>query len=402
MSYAPISMSVPKLNLSDLVKPEEEGKTYIGPNVNWGAIPGFLSDLLGLADPTGMVGNPGLTMAPLGLEYLMSRTAKNLWNEPKLKVVRDLIKNIYKETEVASPVTKDVLSNTRLIFDDPRTTSSLMMSNIFDNIIRLIPKDVLKSLPEDKLIPLLKTATGHETRHFLIGDPIVYSYVSERFKGLPPVVKKVLENSVPPEQVKNIMEKFPKDKAKAMLDYIHTSELYAYAKEALEQGNQAYSPIAKSFAYLAQQSPEFNTILNQVGGIPAEMAKGAKESIEAMRKGGRGKFIESLGFTTEEIRKSIIEAQRPVISTKSRGVIRPKTAKAREVPMVEEPKAVVKGRTREYIPTESSKTKSIKLMYSSPVDPNKEFADDVVKGIKDARIRDKAWQLIMEHLSTQP
>ncbi len=61
MPIAPVNMPVPKINLSDLISPEEEGKKYIGPNINWEAIPKFLSDLLTLMDPSGMM----LATAPI-------------------------------------------------------------------------------------------------------------------------------------------------------------------------------------------------------------------------------------------------------------------------------------------------------------------------------------------------
>jgi len=56
---APVKKEIPKSpTLSELIAPVEPGKVAIGPNINWGKIPGTLSRLLELADPSGMMTGP--------------------------------------------------------------------------------------------------------------------------------------------------------------------------------------------------------------------------------------------------------------------------------------------------------------------------------------------------------
>jgi hypothetical protein len=108
-------------------------------------------------------------------------------------------------------------------------------------------------------------------------------------------------------------------------------------------------------------------------------------------------------YSSDEIRKVMKDELSKVISTSSKGVVKPRSVAVRGLIEEKELKEPVKGVGRgkgvkEYIPTEASKTQSSKPLYSSPVvDENKAFADSVVKGLN-PRIRDKVWKLVMESL----
>lgn len=86
MSVAPISLEIPKPKLSDVLVPEGEGiepSLNIGPNIDWTKVPGLLSQILTLMDPTGMGGAmPGMIFkeAPwaLGAERSWSKILPRL------------------------------------------------------------------------------------------------------------------------------------------------------------------------------------------------------------------------------------------------------------------------------------------------------------------------------------
>ncbi len=136
-------MPVPKINLSDLISPEEEGKKYIGPNINWEAIPKFLSDLLTLMDPSGMM----LAMAPvskasklveghhtlpIGGQRNLAATEWHLRNpEEGWKTIKDIPKEVHKKLtkKQMSKLNKEVsLSDVLSIEDREKIYSRLMTS----------------------------------------------------------------------------------------------------------------------------------------------------------------------------------------------------------------------------------------------------------------------------------
>ncbi len=100
-------MPVPKINLSDLISPEEEGKKYIGPNINWEAMPKFLSDLLTLMDPSGMMlatAPISKAISPVAREKILSGLItsperKELLNPERLQQLEELFKQMPKETK---------------------------------------------------------------------------------------------------------------------------------------------------------------------------------------------------------------------------------------------------------------------------------------------------------------
>lgn len=56
---APVQKEVPKApTLSDLIAPVKPGEVALGPNIDWAKIPGALTNLLELADPSGMMTGP--------------------------------------------------------------------------------------------------------------------------------------------------------------------------------------------------------------------------------------------------------------------------------------------------------------------------------------------------------
>lgn len=394
MSVAPINMPVPKVNLSDFISPEEEGKQYIGPNINWEALPGVLLDLLTLADPTGMVGGPA------GMVY------SKLGTFPK--DTANIIKKVVTGLEKENPIFKAVTKNTNFRFmDTAKDTASAMTVSPLDNIIKAYPRKSYKTKSVEETEEMVRSMLLHEYKHLLTADDTIYKYVKDIYANAPNSIKMAMKDAIPPDKILNIVKQSPKEEAIGRVNRWIIGEFASYADEGIQaaSGKVVNSKVGRELGKLAQEDPKVMELLVKANNIPPELTTDIVKSLQTRRFPSLSRYLlDTSDYTSDEVRALIKDSQEKIISTSSKGIVKPRTAKAREIIKVEggELKEPVRGMgggkdIKEYIPTEPSKTKSIKPMYLGPRDANKDFADDVVKNMK-GPIREKAWALIMEHL----
>ena len=345
----------------------------------------------------------------MGMHFSYGGTAAKTYP----KSLQEALEQGVAAIEQENPLYKVVHEDTTMRFMDPASHRSMMTANPLADIIKSFPRESFKDKSVDEIAKQIKTMLLHEHTHFLMADDGVYQYAKDIYVNAPKDVKMIMKDSIQPEQILKLVEKLPKETAQRGLNRWYVSEFAAYSKEALEAaaGGIAMSKVGRNLGELAKKDPQVMEMLNKASNIPPELTKDIVASLKAKRGLGKSQILlDTLGYTDDEILTSIKKEQEKVISSKSGGVTKPITAKAREVvpigkPMWSSPEAarepVRSMGTKEYIPTEPSTTRSIEGLGFDPVRTyNMEEADKLTRNLTgDAKW--KAWKKIMDILGRE-
>lgn len=191
MSVAPISLEIPKPRFSDILVPEGEGiepSLNIGPNIDWTKVPGLLSQILTLMDPTGMGGAmPGMIFkeAPWALG------AESSWSKilPRLKEWAGKTEATYPR---AGMYTKDL----PIYLDKPTTYGTVAQYVPFGGTgaiglkgERIMPPFINLADVVQPELSLLHEAIGH---HVPFSDYPVSRFASKILREAPSPIKESL------------------------------------------------------------------------------------------------------------------------------------------------------------------------------------------------------------------
>jgi hypothetical protein len=381
MSYVDMpSMGVPKVDLSSLIAPEEEGKTYIGPNINWAEVPSNLLNLLALLDTT-----QGLLPGPVGVIPKFANKAEPFWASPGNKQFMKSIKALFR-LEERDPINKELFGKARLTFDKPG--GSAASTHIGGGYFRVAPDKAFTALPTELSAENAKRAkkyiqdyakelVGHEKRHWWMRDPEVFKKTEELYHGAPKEVKEAVQ----------------------------FSEFLPYSWAASIKGEKSAAPIARQLAQLAKENPKVKNIIEEVAKLKPKSSQKAMEAIETARKHPFS-FSKMEDYSKEDIFEAIKDAQERIVQTnKGGGILGSRKTPARRIELEPPtPKEVAKealqkrNRMKEVIISEPNKTVSVAPMYSGPKQATRDFIDDIVKNIKNPNVRAKAIELLEKRL----
>ena len=384
-TYAPVSMPIPKPRLSEFLAPEEPGKIYIGPNINWPRVPGLLSELLTLADPSGMMGGPVGFIPKVAKTEAAQRTVMN----PNFKKYMDEILKTLIGLE-RDPGIKRLAKDTIVEFGDPLvkiplgvgTGRRIASTNPQLNVIKFLdamshPK--YTEMPEEALKKFANLIATHEVDHLINRNPKLFNKVIELYAKAPDDLKSTIEGVIRPNS--------PISAAAA--------EFFTYGREALRLGDEAVSGVGQTINRLAKLDPKVQDVLKELSNIRLEAAEDLSKVI---KRGTNSDYI------IKEVRDLIKEEQRKIIpsTTKAGKIVGTRQTAPRQLPEVTEkeilkeaPKA--RKRIKTYTPKEKSEGVSIRPMYTDPQKvSNEEFIEDVLKNIKNQEVRESVSMAIRE------
>ncbi len=397
---SPVPMNIPKVDLSDLLSPEEPGKIYIGPNINWANVPGVLSNLLTLADPSGMIGGPA------ALTYKTLPKAAGLWAQEPLKQLANSTKAAYRLETMKNPALKQLFEDTSVIFHENIPTFAGSIANVRKNTIKVMPiKDnlekFLKTIQDKNLskTAIKKVAQGmakHEINHFTLKDPDLYKQAKELFDKVDPATQAYMTQRVLTPRIMASFSDFLPNVQQKVMERRVIEEFINYASEANILGEGTFSKTAKDLYSFASKNPELKQILKETENLKLTNADNVLKRLEDLRSSNAEHIAKYDPYLLDEIKKVIQDEQRKVISTTSKGITKSRTAPAREVTLVprtekEAVKEVVgqRKRIKEYIPNEEGpKPVSTEPSYTNPQrTQDDEFIDGILREVTSPPLR---------------
>lgn len=337
----------------------------------------------------------------------MAKGAEPLWATAEGKMAQETIELGLKKLD-EHPAMQQLFKSTIAELSLPQEGRIASASPIA-NIVKFFPKESWKTKSMADIKQTLENAILHEKDHYLIANPDVLAFVKDQYVGIPDTVKDMMKRALPPEAVTRIMATH-KD-GKSILNHMYLSEFLAYSREASRLAkstpeaikNLGTNQLVKDLASYAKTDPAFKKRIDQIAAIPPEVATGASKALDAKRQSGEVNFgLDSLNlFSDDDIAKAVYTAQRKINKVPVEGRIDLKSglkAVEAERPVVSRSREIV-GTGKAYIPTEPTKTKSIRPMYSGIVDENRAFADEITKraGVSGTK-SDEIWAKIMEVL----
>jgi hypothetical protein len=405
MSYVDIpGMEVPHPRLSDIIAPEEEGKTYIGPNIDWPKVPQFLSEILNLMDPGGMLTTPAVMpmVAPEAAATYAKPGAK-AWMESLIDSFTGIEKN---------PNIEKLTGKAKLLFREPGATKTPMVTDAPKNLMEssALPEEFLSRLTKEQRTKWTDVMAFHEGTHWWQKNPQIYEQVNDILNRAPTEVwQTIAVHGMPKKEFELITAKYPEQLQSKIV-----SEFLPYAQEATKYGESSLSTTARRLYELGAANPEIKAVLDEVSKIQP-LSEGTKETIEMARKTGKWPWEAATGkdqFLMDDIRRNMqADMQRTIqkplkggkVGSKTGGglIAEPPPPKSPEVAFKE---AQAKGRTKIYSPKEGDP--GLGGAYTTPeqpqsiaIDPNVAWIEDLLgkSGLKGQKLTDlekKLWDIV--------